>query len=126
MRAGQDAMQVVLSIGLDEDITVAPAPLALGIAIDHSASMEGMKMSAARDGAVNVVQLLDTVMAFIVVGFNTRAHIIYGPALAYNENILKASGAINRLRASGGTCMSTALNLIVDQLQIDSAYTKHI
>src|SRR5712691_1527679 len=126
MRVGQDAMQVVLSVSLDPSVAVAPAPLALAIAIDHSASMEGSKMSAARDGAINVVQLLDSEMAFLVVAFNDKVNVLYGPAMAYDDNIIKAVNAIQRLHASGGTRMSMALNTIVDQLHLDKTFSSHI
>ncbi len=41
LRLNQNTMQAVLSLTLDAATNVAPVPLALGIALDRSGSMEG-------------------------------------------------------------------------------------
>ncbi|HZR38583.1 MAG TPA: VWA domain-containing protein [Ktedonobacteraceae bacterium] len=119
LRIGQNSMQAVLSITVDADADLAPAPLALGIALDRSASMDGEKISAARDGAIKVVQALDETMVFMVVTFNNEARILFGPASGTPENKRRAVQALQMTYASGGTRMSTALNTIVDQLGQD-------
>ncbi len=115
LRLDQNHMQAVLSVKVDQDLALAPAPLSLAIALDCSGSMEGIKLKAAREGAIQVVQALDSSMQFVVVAFNNSARVVFGPAMASDENKLAGVTAIQRLAASGGTCMSTALNLIVDQ-----------
>ncbi|HLG62628.1 MAG TPA: vWA domain-containing protein [Ktedonosporobacter sp.] len=115
LRMGQDTMQAVLSVSVDASMQMAPAPLALGIALDHSGSMEGPKMRAARDGAIKVVQAIDASMAFMVVTFNDNARVIFGPAMGSDANKRHAVETLKNIYASGGTRMSTALNAIVDK-----------
>jgi hypothetical protein len=114
LRLNQNSMQAVLSIKVDTSVSLAPAPLALGIALDRSGSMEGPKMKAARNGAINVVQALDETMTFLIVTFNEDAQIVFGPAPGTPENKQRAIQALQTVYANGGTRMSTALNTIVD------------
>jgi Ca-activated chloride channel family protein len=116
LRLQQNTMQAVLSISVDASANIPPAPLALGIALDHSGSMDGEKMDAARNGAARVVQALDETMTFMLVSFNHEARILFGPALGSTENKRRALQAIQSVYASGGTRMSTALTTIVDKL----------
>ena len=116
LRLDQHSMQAVLSISVDASASVPPAPLALGIALDHSGSMDGEKIDAARNGAARVVQALDETMTFMLVSFNHEARVLFGPALGTMENKRRALQAIQSIYASGGTRMSTALNAIVDKL----------
>jgi Ca-activated chloride channel family protein len=90
LRLNQNTMQAVLSIGADADASLALAPLAIALALDHSGSMDGERMSAARDGAIKVVQALDETITFLVVTFNNDARIIFGPAAATPENKRRA------------------------------------
>jgi uncharacterized protein YegL len=126
LRVGQSSMQAVLSVNVAPDAAMAPAPLALGIALDRSGSMEGAKMRAARDGAINVVQALDETMAFVVVAFSDRAETLFGPATGTREHKQRATQAIQVVAANGGTAMSTALNTIVDTLGQDQGRAKKI
>jgi uncharacterized protein YegL len=119
LRLNQNTMQVVLSIGVDANVGVAPAPLSLAIAFDRSGSMTGERMSAARDGAIQVVQALDETITFMVVTFNENARSIFGPATGTAENKKRAVTALQTVYAGGGTRMSTALNAIVDKLGQD-------
>ncbi len=119
LRPDQNVLQAVLSITVDPNVNVRPAPLALGIALDCSGSMEGRKMDAARDGAIKVVQALDETMTFLVVTFNYNATIIFGPAPGTKENKQHAVHAMQMVRADGGTAMSTALNAMVDKFGQD-------
>src|ERR1700730_10570216 len=119
LRIDQQTTQAVLSVGLDSAVGLAPAPLTLAIALDHSGSMEGERMSAARDGAIKVVQALDETMNFLVVTFNNYARIIFGPQSGTPENKRRAVQALQAVSSGGGTCMSTALNAVVDRLGQD-------
>jgi Ca-activated chloride channel homolog len=121
LRLNQNTMQAVLSLTLDASTHVASAPLALGIALDRSGSMEGPKMRAARDGAIKVVQALEATMTFLVVTFNENARVVFGPALASHDNKERAVKALQAVYANGGTRMSTALNTIVEQFGKDQA-----
>jgi Ca-activated chloride channel homolog len=121
LRVNQQTTQAVLSVGLDTATGLAPAPLTLAIALDHSGSMEGERMSAARDGAIKVVQSLDETINFLVVTFNNYARVILGPATGTPENKRRAIQALQAVSSGGGTCMSTALNAIVDRFGHDRA-----
>lgn len=121
LRLNQNTMQAVLSLTLDATTNLAPVPLALGIALDRSGSMEGLKMRAARDGAIKVVQALDATMTFLVVTFNENARVVFGPALASPDNKERAVSALQTVYANGGTRMSNALTTIVDQFGKDQA-----
>jgi Ca-activated chloride channel homolog len=116
LRLEQNSMQAVLSLNVDADLPIAPAPLALAIALDHSGSMEGPKMRAARDGAIKVVQALDEQMLLLVVIFNENARVVFGPVLANDENKRRAILQLQMVHAMGGTRMSNALNAIVENL----------
>ncbi len=121
LRIGQSTLQTVLSIGLDANVALAPAPLALAIALDRSGSMDGPKMAAARNGALKVVQALEPAMTFMVVTFSDYARVIFGPATGTDENKKRAVIALESVFASGGTRMSTALNLIVEKFGRDQS-----
>src|SRR5258708_13201672 len=116
LRVDQQTTQALLSVGLDSAAGLAPAPLTLAIALDHSGSMEGERMSAARDGAIKVVQAVDETMNFLLVTFNNYARIIFGPQPGTPENKRRAVQALQAVSSGGGTCMSTALNPVVDSL----------
>src|SRR5689334_20713316 len=90
LRIGQSTLQTVLSIGLDANVALAPAPLALAIALDRSGSMDGPKMAAARHAAVKVVEALEPTMTFMVVTFSDYARVIFGPAPGTEENKKRA------------------------------------
>ena len=115
LQIGQSTLQAVLSIGLDTNVALAPAPLALAIVLDCSASMNGPKMRAARDGAVKVVQALEPTMVFMVVAFSNTARVIFGPAPGTDENKQRALIALQTVIASGGTRMSTALHAVAEK-----------
>ena len=116
LRTGTTTMQAVVSINLTADIAAAPVPLALGIAIDRSGSMEGAKIEAAKDAAIRVVQACDENTAFMVVTFNETAHIIVPPSSGTPDAKNRAVQAIRAIYANGGTCMSTGLNSVADQM----------
>lgn len=118
---GQNRLQAVLTITVPRDLALAPAPLALAIALDHSGSMDGAKMRAARDGAIKVVQALDENIMFMVVAFNERAKVIVAPASGTPKNKKQAVEAIQHIYASGGTCMSYALDTIVQHFGQDAS-----
>ncbi|GCE20009.1 vWA domain-containing protein [Dictyobacter kobayashii] len=121
LRVNQTAMQAVLSVKVDEQLAVGPTPQALAIALDRSGSMDGAKISAAREGAIKIVQALDESMLFMVVTFNDSGSVLAGPVLATTENKKQAIAALQRVRPAGGTRMSAALNLIADKLQHEQA-----
>jgi len=119
LRVGQTTLQAVLSISLDQNVALGPAPLSLAVALDRSASMDGPKMRAAREGAVKIVQSIDASMIFMVVAFSDSVRVLFGPGAGTEENKRKAITAIQVVTAANGTRMSLALNAIVDKLGSD-------
>ena len=126
MRSDQNRMQVVLSVSVDEHADIVPAPLTLAIALDRSGSMEGERISAARDGAIKVIQSLDDTIAFLVVAFNENAQVVFGPAMGTKEKKQQAITSLQMVRSGGRTRMSTALNTIVEKLAHDQTRTTKI
>jgi Ca-activated chloride channel homolog len=119
---GQNRLQAVLNVSIAQGQKLAPAPLALAIALDRSSSMDGAKMRAARDGAIKIVQALDEQITFMIVAFNERAKIIVPPCTGTNKNKQQAVYAIqHNVSASGGTCMSYALDTIVQHFGHDAS-----
>ncbi len=126
LRVGQTTLQAVLSLSLDRNVALGPAPLSLAVAMDRSASMDGPKMRAAREGAVKVVQAIDESMIFMVVAFNDNARVLFGPATGTAENKRKAITALQAVTSANGTRMSLALNAIVDKLGPDQTRAKKV
>ncbi|MEI6043898.1 MAG: VWA domain-containing protein [Chloroflexota bacterium] len=116
LKTGTTAMQAVLSINLSADLSALPVPLALGIVIDRSGSMEGQKIEAAKDAAIRVIQAADESTAFMVVTFNETAQVIVAPMSASPDNKSRAVQAIRRIYSNGGTCMSTGLNAVAQEM----------
>lgn len=120
--AGQNRLQAVLNVSVSPDQALAPTPLALAIALDRSGSMDGAKIRAARDGALKIVQALDETITFMIVAFNERAKIIVPPCTGTAKNKQQAAHTIQQnLYATGGTCMSYALDTIVQHFGHDDA-----
>jgi uncharacterized protein YegL len=119
---GQNRLQAVLNVSVAPDQNLAPTPLALAIALDRSGSMDGAKMRAARDGAIKIVQALDENITFMIVAFNERAKIIVAPCAGNAKNKKQAVDAIqHNVYATGSTCMSYALETIVQNFGHDAS-----
>jgi Ca-activated chloride channel homolog len=118
LRVGESKLQAVVSVSLTSTgaIQSRPMPLALGIVIDRSGSMEGQKIEAAKDAAVRVIQAADESTAFMVVTFNEIASIIVPPCAATPDNKQRAIQAIRSVYSNGGTCMSTGLAAVAREM----------
>jgi len=117
LKTGTTTMQAVLSVNVNADgATGQPVPLALAIVIDRSGSMEGQKIEAAKDAAIRVVQAADESTAFMVVTFNETATVIVPPMAATADNKNRAVQAIRKIYSNGGTCMSTGLNAVGNEM----------
>lgn len=122
LQVGQTNLQAILTLKVQTGLHLAPAPLALAIALDRSGSMDGAKMRAARDGAIKIIQSLDSNIMFMIVAFNERAKIIFAPAPGTPKNKRQAIDAIqHNVFASGSTCMSYALDTIVQHFNHDTS-----
>jgi hypothetical protein len=79
--------------------------------------MDGGKMIAARDAISKLISLLpDDVMFFIVCG-NDSPQLVFPVARATQENKFQALAAIRKVRADGGTHISTWLSTALEQFK---------
>lgn len=127
LKTGTTSMQAVLSLMLQDDGSMtASVPLALAIVIDRSGSMEGQKLESAKDAAIRVVQAADESTAFMIVTFNEQATVIAPPTAATAANKASAIQAIQRIYSNGGTCMSTGISAVAQQMSTASGRAKKI
>ncbi len=116
LREGETRLQTVLSVNLNSNGQTQAVPLALGIVVDRSGSMEGQKIEAAKDAAIRVVQAADESTAFMVVTFNEISNVIVPPCAATADNKQRAVQAIRSIYSNGGTCMSTGLAAVAREM----------
>ncbi len=117
LKEGDTRLQAVFSINLSQDTQITqPVPLAMGIVIDRSGSMEGQKIEAAKDAAIRVIQAADENTAFMVVTFNEIATVIVPPCAATPDNKQRAVQSIRAIYSNGGTCMSTGLSAVAREM----------
>ena len=96
--------------------TAAPSNLRIiGIVCDNSGSMEGGKIHAAKDAMVRMIWMLPADAWFFVIAGAENAELIMSAAQATTDNKQRAVAAIKKIRAVGGTCISTWLGKAMDQ-----------
>ena len=109
----RETMRLVVSLHLPDQAQITYSRVALAIVLDCSGSMAGEKIRAACDGAIKVIQELDEQFSFVVVAFAQDAQVIYGPAEGIHGHKQKAIQAVQKLKAEGGTSMSSALQAVI-------------
>jgi hypothetical protein len=87
----------------------------IGIVCDTSGSMEGGKIHAAKDAIVRLVWMLPADTSFFVIAGGETGELIVPSVKATNENKQRAIAAIKKIKAIGGTCISTWLGRALDQ-----------
>ena len=87
----------------------------IGIICDNSGSMDGGKIHAAKDAMVRMVWMLPADAWFFVIAGAENAELVVPAVQASSENKQRAIAAIKRIRAVGGTCISTWLGKAIDQ-----------
>ncbi|MCV7199610.1 VIT domain-containing protein [Mycobacterium angelicum] len=90
------------------------------VLLDRSGSMNGWKMVAARRAAGRIVDMLDTVDRFSVLGFDDRidtpAGLPAGLVEATDRNRFAASSWLGSLQSRGGTAMAEPLRMAAELL----------
>jgi len=86
----------------------------IGIICDTSGSMEGGKIHAAKDAMVRLVWMLPQDTAFFIIAGGENGDLIVPAVKATGENKQRAIAAIKRMRAIGGTCISTWLRTALE------------
>jgi hypothetical protein len=87
----------------------------IGIVCDNSGSMDGGKIHAAKDAMVRMVWMLPADAWFFIIAGSENAELIMPSAQATPQNKQRAIEAIKKIRAVGGTCISTWLGKAIDQ-----------
>lgn len=85
--------------------------LLIGLIGDNSGSMSGEKIQSLKTALRLTVDILTDDQQFFIIVFNSTSKVIIGPCFATRENKLQAHTLIQKIEASGGTCMSRALSL---------------
>lgn len=88
-----------------------------GMIIDVSGSMQGKKITAARDALCQMIQLLPEGAYFFIVAGNERASLVVPVVAATPENRSMAQNAVRRMSAMGATMMSNWLSAALNEFQ---------
>jgi hypothetical protein len=92
-------------------------PRLFGILCDCSGSMEGNKIVAARGAMARLVSMLPEDCSFFIVGGCEHAMLVCPVSRATQENKVRAMAYINKIRADGGTAISTWLAAALAQFR---------
>jgi hypothetical protein len=87
----------------------------IGIICDNSGSMDGGKIHAAKDAMVRMVWMLPPDAWFFVIAGSENAEVVTPTVRAIPENKQRAIADIKKIRAVGGTCISTWLGKALTQ-----------
>jgi Ca-activated chloride channel family protein len=114
-QAGQDGYFMLLaSPGLAAGNSAA-MPKEVCFALDTSGSMAGKKLDQAKNALRQCLAGLNAADRFNIVRYSTEAERLFEtPVAASKENIAKAEGFIDGLKATGGTALAEALALALD------------
>src|ERR1700686_5430092 len=113
---GATQVDAIVSVSLNGDGTPTAGESeqqrVLGFIADRSGSMNGLGRLQAVAGALSAaIDALDADTTFFVVAFDFEAEVISAPAQATLANKQIARERVLQLRASGGTAMSTGLEM---------------
>jgi hypothetical protein len=113
---GATQVDAIVSVSLSGNGTttssVSEQQRVLGFIADRSGSMNGLGRIQAVSGALSAaIDALDAATTFFVVAFDFEAEVISAPVQATLANKQIASERVLQLRASGGTAMSTGLEM---------------
>lgn len=106
---GKTRVDAILTVTADAAVQAASGPLVLGFIVDKSGSMSVDRIDAVKRAVATAIGLLPDTTWFFVVAFDSTAQIVVSEVQATPDNRLLALQALDRLRAGGGTAMSTGL-----------------
>jgi len=113
---GADEVNAIMTVTVDGGATLGSSGEKLiGIVCDTSGSMEGGKIHAAKDAIVRLVWMLPQDTTFFVIAGGEIGELIVPSVRATNDNKQRAIAAIKKMKAIGGTCISTWLARALDQ-----------
>jgi Ca-activated chloride channel family protein len=108
----QTVISVAVAGGPSDGAVSRPVQTNLGIVIDKSGSMNGARMTRAKQAAAALIESLPAHVHFMVVAFDSQAQAIVPPGPANEMHKKAALHAIGKIEADGGTAMSRGLNLV--------------
>jgi hypothetical protein len=112
--AGRSRVDAILTVTADPSVQAAAGPLVVGFIVDKSGSMSVDRIAAVQRAVTTAIGMLPESAWFFVVAFDSAAQVVVQEAQATAENRAQATQAIQRLKAGGGTAMSTGLALARD------------
>lgn len=113
---GSGEVHAIMTVMAGEP-TGTPGGRLFGILCDSSGSMEGGKLVAARGAIARLVSMLPEDCLFFIVAGNDEARLVYPVSPATPDHKSRAIGAVQRIRADGGTAISTWLAAALQQFQ---------
>jgi hypothetical protein len=112
--AGKSRVDAILTVTADPSVQAAAGPLVVGFIVDKSGSMSVDRIAAVQRAVTMAIDMLPESTWFFVVAFDSTAQVVVPEAQATAENRRHATEAIGRLKAGGGTAMSTGLAIARD------------
>ena len=111
-----NAIMTIVADG-EEGTSVSQSEKVFGILCDTSGSMDGEKMAAAKSAIAKLIELLPADTRFFVVVGSSRATLLCPTALATSGAKQAAIAQLRTVNASGGTVISTWLNLALQEFR---------
>jgi hypothetical protein len=110
---GGDTVDAIVTVTLDgaDAASVTARERVIGFIADVSGSMEGARIDALRHAIQTAIEELDPETTFFVVAFNHEAEVVAPPNPATPASKDLARRRVSLLRASGGTAMSSGLEM---------------
>ncbi len=112
-----NAIMTIVADGEEGTIVNSSAEKVFGIICDTSGSMDGEKMAAAKSAIAKLIELMPDDTSFFVVTGSSRATLLSSTARATPGAKQAAIAALRGVNASGGTVISTWLNLALQEFK---------
>ena len=115
---GAREVHAIMTVSVEggDGINVGPSGGKLiGIVCDHSGSMQGGKIHAAKEAMIRIVGMLPEDTYFFVVAGAEEGTLVVPTLKATPESKLRAVASIKQIQAEGGTCISTWLAKALNQ-----------
>jgi hypothetical protein len=108
--AGKARVDAIVTATADASVQAGSGgPLVVGFIVDKSGSMAGERIDAVRRAVVTAIGMLPESASYFVVAFDSTAQVVVPETQATPGARGPAEIALGRLKAGGGTAMSTGL-----------------